>query len=194
MTQITRRLTLAVCCVLAGFALHGFVREVMAAEPPQLGATAGDFSLPELDGKQLKLSELAQQGPVVVIVLRGNPGYQCPLCTRQVGQFFTAAKRLQKEQAQVVLIYPGPAAGLNGKAQEFLGDKALPAGFHLVTDGDYTFTNAWNLRWDAPRETAYPSTFVLDGALKVYYAQVSKTHGDRADVEDVLKALLQLQR
>jgi hypothetical protein len=56
-------------------------------------------------------------------------------------------------------------------------------------DPDYKFTNAYRLRWDAPRETAYPSTFVIDRERKVRFAKVSKTHGGRATASEVLKAL-----
>jgi hypothetical protein len=75
------------------------------------------------------------------------------------------------------------------RAEEFITGKTLPANFHLWIDPDYSFTNAWHLRWDAPRETAYPSTFVIAPDGKIRFAKISKTHGDRASAEDVLKAL-----
>lgn len=59
----------------------------------------------------------------------------------------------------------------------------------LVTDPDYIFTNSWGLRWDAPRETAYPSTFVIDRKGVVRFTKISKTHGDRANPADILKAV-----
>jgi hypothetical protein len=58
----------------------------------------------------------------------------------------------------------------------------------FVTDPDYTFTNAYNLRWDVPRETAYPSTFVMDKQRKIHFARISKTHGGRTSAAEVLKA------
>ena len=61
--------------------------------------------------------------------------------------------------------------------------------FHLLIDPDYKFTNSWHLRWDAPRETAYPSTFVINKDRVITFAKISKTHGDRADVKDVMKVL-----
>ncbi len=61
--------------------------------------------------------------------------------------------------------------------------------FILLLDPDYTFTKAYNLRWDAKNETAYPSTFVVDKKMKVTFAKVSKEHGDRAKTADVLKSL-----
>ena len=61
----------------------------------------------------------------------------------------------------------------------------------LVTDPDYKFIGRTNLRWHKAGETAYPSTFVLGRDRKVYYAKVSKSHGDRAKTDmllDVLRA------
>jgi len=53
-----------------------------AAEPPQTGAATPDFTLKTLDAKSVTLSAETAKLPVVLIVLRGWPGYQCPLCTR----------------------------------------------------------------------------------------------------------------
>ena len=75
------------------------------------------------------------------------------------------------------------------KAKEFLKNRQLPENFTFVIDPDYEFTNAYGLRWDAPRETAYPSTFVIDRQGTVRLAVISKTHGGRAKTADVIKAL-----
>ena len=125
------------------------------------------------------------------MVLRGYPGYQCPICSKQVGEFVGKADQLKKAGARVVFVYPGPADKLKEHAAEFTKgkEKDYPAEFTLVLDPDYTFTNAYNLRWDAKNETAYPATFVIDGDRKVTFATVSKTHAGRAKADDVLKAL-----
>ena len=165
---------------------------VLAAEenePPAIGDMAPKLELESYDTGTVKLAEVLRKGPAVVMVLRGNPGYQCPLCTRQVGQFIAAAEDFAAANATVVMVYPGPEAKLDVKAGEFLKDTKLPDGFHLLIDPDYTFTDEWHLRWDAPKETAYPSTFVIDKDGKIRFAKISKTHGDRASVEDVIKAL-----
>jgi hypothetical protein len=56
------------------------------------------------------------------------------------------------------------------------------------------FTRTYGLRWDAPNETAYPSTFVLDGRGNITFARTSQSHGDRVPVADVLEALAQIRR
>jgi thioredoxin-dependent peroxiredoxin len=45
------------------------------------------------------------------------------------------------------------------------------------------------LRWDAPQETSYPATFVIDRAGIVRFANVSRSHDGRTPVADVLSAL-----
>jgi peroxiredoxin len=160
-----------------------------AAQTPRVGDVAPDFELADLQGEQVKLSALSERGPVVLVALRGFSGYQCPLCTAQVGELIQKASDFEKAGARVLMIYPGPAEGLKAHADEFVRGKDMPANFILALDPDFAFTKQYGLRWDAPGETAYPSTFVLDTARKVLYAKISRTHGDRAPVEDVLAAL-----
>lgn len=183
-------LWLAILALVLYPSTNGSCRGAEPARPPAVGEEAPDFELATLDEKPVKLSKLTQAGPVVLVVLRGYPGYQCPLCTKQVGEFLGQAKKFQAAGANVVLVYPGPKRDLGQYAYEFIqAQPALPDQFHLVMDPDYKFTNAYRLRWDAPRETAYPSTFVIDRERKVRFAKVSKTHGGRATAEEVLKAL-----
>ena len=126
---------------------------------------------------------------MVAIVLRGYPGYQCPVCNAQVGQFLAKAKRFAAAKANVILVYPGPADGLAKHAGQFIRGKTLPDNFYLVIDPDYEFTKAYGLRWDAKNETAYPATFVIDATQTVRFAKISQWHGDRASADEVLEAL-----
>ncbi len=156
---------------------------------PAIGERAPDFALATLDGRTVSLRAARADGPVVLLVLRGFPGYQCPLCTRQVHEFAGRAAEFAAKGAKVVMVYPGPAAALQARAKEFLADKQWPAGWELLLDPDYAFTAAYGLRWDAPKETAYPSTFIIGRDDTVAYAVVSKTHGGRTKAADVLAAL-----
>jgi peroxiredoxin Q/BCP len=159
------------------------------AAPPKVGEQAHGFELADLKGEKVSLDEVRKQGPVVLIVLRGWPGYQCPLCTKQVGEFLSKAKQFDQAGATVVMVYPGPAADLDEHAKEFVQGKTFPANFRFVVDPEYAFVNAYGLRWDAPNETAYPSTFIVDADGKIVFAKVSDDHGGRSSAEEVLKAL-----
>ena len=159
------------------------------AAGPKVGEMAKDFTLPSLGGKDVKLSDMTAKGPVVLVVLRGYPGYQCPVCARQFAELVKKQAEFAKAGAQMLFVYPGPSKELKDRAGEFVKGKDYPDNFQVLIDGDYSFTNAYGLRWNAEKETAYPATFVIDGAGKIVYAKVSKTHGDRAKADEVLAAL-----
>lgn len=156
---------------------------------PTVGEAAKDFELPALSGGTVKLSKLTSDGPVVLVVLRGYPGYQCPICSVQFAGFVAKAAEFKKANAQVVFVYPGPSDKLKERANEFLKGRDYPANFQIVLDPDYAFTKSYGIRWQAPAETAYPSTFVIDGKSRVLFANVSKGHGGRTKAEDALKAI-----
>jgi thioredoxin-dependent peroxiredoxin len=156
---------------------------------PKEGQKAPDFSLAALDGATVRLSEEVAQRPVVLVVLRGWPGYQCPFCTRQFSEYLAKASDLEASGARVLFVYPGPADALREHAEALLKNRPLPSAYDILLDPDYTFTRAYGLRWDAPNETAYPSTFVLRKGGTIAFARMSQVHGDRVPVADVLKAL-----
>ena len=159
---------------------------------PAEGQKAPDFSLTALDGPEVRLAAELARGPVVLVVLRGWPGYQCPFCTRQFGEYLARAADIEATGAHVLFVYPGPKEGLRERATAFTRSTPLPASYRVLLDPDYTFTSAYGLRWNAPDETAYPSTIVVDRRGTVVFARTSRTHGARVPVADVLKALARL--
>jgi peroxiredoxin Q/BCP len=167
---------------------------VRAGEPPKVGDKATDFTLKTLDDQTVHLNDLTVKSNVVLVVLRGWPGYQCPICDEQVHNFIASAPDFAAAKAQLIFLYPGPADDLKAHAQEFKSwkGKVWPPEFLYALDPDYTVINAYNLRWDAPRETAYPSTFILDKTGVVRFAKISHTHRDRSTAKEVLDELKKL--
>lgn len=184
--------TLAIAMVCFGLAALRPVSS-RAQTLPKVGDQASGFTTQSLSGEEFSFDPKSTKEATVLVFIRGYPGYQCPICTRQVGQLASKSAEFAKAGARVLFVYPGPAAGLLGKAKAFKGSKGLPENFQMVLDGDYKIVNAYNLRWDAKNETAYPSTFVVDQTGTIRYAKISKTHGDRADSAEVLAAVKQLK-
>ena len=172
--------------------LLGCTASTFAAQP-KVGDKAQDFTLKTLEAKDVKLSELSVKENVVLVVLRGWPGYQCPLCTKQVRDFADAAADFAKAKARVVMVYPGPSDKLKAHAKEFLGNTEWPKDFVFVTDPDFSMVSAYGLRWDANAETAYPSTIVIDRKGIVRFAKISKGHGDRSQATEVVKVAAALK-
>ncbi len=177
------RLILATACLAWAIPAAG------SAATPRVGETAPDFALRTLDGQLVALRGLTASGPVVLVVLRGWPEYQCPICTKQVQDYIAHAADFAARGAQVLMVYPGPAERLKEHAQEFVRDKQWPSAFRFVLDPDYAFTRAYGLRWEAKRETAYPATFVLERGGNIRFAYVSRSHGDRVGAARALTEL-----
>lgn len=159
----------------------------------EVGDRILDFELPIVGSEEyLKLSDECKQGAVVLIVLRGYPGYQCPICSRQVGSLSNRAKALAKEAHRVILVYPGEAETIQRNAEQFLGSRRLPEPLVLVRDQGMEMVDEWGLRWNERRETAYPATYVFDRNARLRWKNVSKSHAGRSTVEEILKALREL--
>ena len=167
------------CALFAGASALG--------QTPAVGAKAPDFTLSTPTGKAVTLSAEQSGHDLVLVILRGFPGYQCPYCVKQVHDFADHASDFKAKNTRVLLVYPGPPADLDEHAKKFLEKQAdLPSNIVLVTDPDYKVTNLYALRWDAWHETAYPSTFVLDKKGTVVFEKISHGHGDRLSAQDAL--------
>jgi peroxiredoxin len=170
---------------------------ILAALPlmgasPGVGERPPGFTLNSLTGKAVKLTEVSSNSPIALVVLRGYPGYQCPLCQRQVQDFVQNAHAFEAAGIRVLLVYPGPPDNLDVRAREFAAGKDLPDSIQLLLDPGYTFTNLYGLRWDSARETAYPSTFLLDHSGTIFYSQIAKLHGGRTSATAILGLFKQL--
>jgi peroxiredoxin len=183
MLQTLKSLAASACIVLV-------VSSASAQTPPATGSKAPNFTLATPTGHSISLADMRAKGTVVLVLLRGYPGYQCPYCVKQVHDFVEHSADFAGKKANVLFVYPGPPAALDQHAKEFLTKQAnLPANINLVIDPDYKMTNLYGLRWDAPQETAYASTFILDKAGTILFEKISHSHGDRTSAEDVLARL-----
>jgi peroxiredoxin len=185
--RFSRISRLARVAVIVSATLFG---TTLIAQTPAMGAKAPDFTLSTPTGKSIQMSKQMQGHRLVLVVLRGFPGYQCPYCVKQVHDFIDHAAAFEAKNTRVLLVYPGPPAELDDRAKDFLAKQPeLPANIVLVTDPDYKVTNLYGLRWDAPHETAYPSTFILDKKGIIAFEKNSHSHGDRLSAQDALDNL-----
>ena len=109
--------------------------------------------------------------------------------------FIASASAFAETKAQLIFVYPGPAEDLKAHAQEFKEwkGKQWPKEFLYVLDPDYTLISAYNLRWDAPRETAYPSTLLLDDKGIIRFVKISHSHGGRTTAKEILAEVKKLK-
>jgi len=172
--------------------LSALGQESQSAQP-RIGQRAPDFELPIVGkNKFLNLRDEYQKGPVAVIVLRGYPGYQCPICKNQVNSLINRARSFASEAHRVILVYPGKADQLEKRSEQFLGSRKLPTPFVLVRDEEMQMVENWGLRWQARTETAYPATFVIDQNGRVTWKKISDSHAGRSSSQEIIKELRKL--
>ena len=163
------------------------------SQGPKEGSKIESFSGTTMHGSAFKLSEYIDKGSVALVMLRGFPGYQCPVCSTQVAGYIAKAEEFEKQNTPVIFVYPGKVKDLDKKAKEFTlpleSKEDLPPNFIFVIDHDYEITNLLDLRWDAPNETAYPAAFVIDHKGYIQYAKISDNHRGRATADEILEVL-----
>jgi magnesium-transporting ATPase (P-type) len=86
----------------------------------------------------------------------------------------------------IILVRPGARVAADGVVVEGSADvdeSMITGESRMISKGP------GGLRWDAPKETAYPTTFLIDRHDVVFFRKVSRAHGDRTTADDVLAEL-----
>ncbi len=96
-----------------------------------VGENIGDFTLPDADGRSVTLSRLLSEGPVVVVLYRGE---WCPYCNLHLSRFQQHLDDLKASGASLVAISPqSPDHSSNVQSNNALGFPVLnDVGSHVA--------------------------------------------------------------
>jgi len=155
----------------------------------------------------IKLDELLEDGPVVLTFYRGS---WCPYC---IGELSAIQQRLEKitdAGATVLAISPE----VPGKTADLAAQKKL--GFLFGTDHDNALAKQLALWFELDAKTVkkygqygidlpeangtdswelpIPATYVIDSDRTIRFAFVDENYSKRADYDEVLKVLKELQK
>lgn len=155
----------------------------------KLESKADPTTLVGRDGEDVPLSSY-QGKPLVLVFMRGFPGFICPYCTTYTAQIATRYAEIKAAGAEVVVVYPTKEEDA-AKIEEFVraaneileeeGEGAIP--FPVLLDPGTKVVRKYRLEWDLSR----PSTFILDAKGTIRYAYVGKTSDDRPAVDRIVK-------
>jgi peroxiredoxin len=138
--------------------------------------TAPDFTLPTVDGKEIRLSDL--RGKVVLINFWAT---WCPPCVREIPRLVRVSEKY-RDQGLVIL-------GINVTAQD---DRAKVEQF--VRDQRITYPVLLDLNSDAGQKYSsrlMPTTYFIDRTGKIVHTKVGEV--DEATIEEQIQALLQAE-
>lgn len=172
----------------------------------KVGEKAPDFSLPDAFGKQLRLYELLNSGPVVLTFYRGS---WCPYCNLELRALHQSLPQFKAYGAQLLAVTPQ----LPDKSLEQVKKDGYP--FPIVSDLDSSVSRDYRLWFEVPTElsevyqrnfeldlAAYngagryelpvPGTFVIDRDAVVRAAYSDVDYTKRMEPAEILKALKEL--
>lgn len=166
------------------------------------GETAPDFTLPDAAGRNVTLSALLKEGPVVLVFYRGA---WCPFCNMHLHVLNESLPEFRRLGAQLVAISPQKP----DKSAEQLKKKGYP--FTVLSDLDSSVMKAYRLYYELDPELVkvykkfgldmedyngpgrnvlpVPGTFVIDrtGIVRARHADTDYTK--RMEPADIVKAL-----
>lgn len=190
--------------VLSGFAAAAAQLDAVdfAARAPKVGEVASDFTLPDQDGERVRLSQLLQQGPVILIFYRGE---WCPYCNLQMRTFQARLPEIAAVGGGLIAISaqtPDHSVAMANKNE---------LGFPVLSDLGGEVIELYGLRYEVDAETRKlfdtvgndlaeyngeggwilpaAATFVIGRDGKVQYAHVRGDWRERAEPDDVLAIL-----
>ncbi len=172
----------------------------------KVGGKAPDFTLGDPDGKQVRLSDLLKEGPVVLTWYRGG---WCPYCNIALASLTKHNDDFTKLGATLVALTPE----LPDTTAETVKEQGLP--FEVLSDIDHKVADQFGLVFKLNDDTRVryaekfklversgekaadrlplPATYVIgtDGVIR--YAFLDADYRRRAEPEDIIAVLKELQ-
>ena len=169
----------------------------------RVGEDAPDFDLPDATGKQVRLRDLLDHGPVVLSFQRGE---WCPYCNLELHTWQGLLREVTAAGAQLVAISPQrPTNALSLTEKHELA-------FPILSDVDQTAIRAYRLGYELPAALkdlyanafgvdlsiqnadgswtlTVPATYVVDQQHRIRFAFANTDWRVRAEPVDVLAAL-----
>ena len=169
----------------------------------RVGDEAPDFDLPEATGKQVRLADVLDRGPVVVSFQRGE---WCPYCNLELHTWQGLLGEVTAAGGQLIAVSPQRLTSAQSLTEKH--ELAFP----FLSDVDQTAIRAYRLRYELPAALkdvyanafgvdlsvqnadgswtlTVPATFVVDQQHRIRFAFANTDWRIRAEPAEVLAAL-----
>lgn len=166
------------------------------------GDKAADFCLPNVKGNETQLSDLLQQGPVVINFYRGG---WCPYCNLEFKALCEVLPQIMELGANLIGISSELPDNSMATAEKF----QLP--FDVLSDVGNKVSREYGIVMDIPEkmrplylqwgldvpavngddswELPIPATYVINQDGKITFAYINKNYTERCEPESIIAAL-----
>lgn len=169
----------------------------------QVGQIAPDFSLSNATDKTIKLSDLLEEGKVVLTFYRGS---WCPYCNLQLAHYQNSLSEIQALGAKLVAISPQtPDESLSIKEKNELNFEVLSDNGNMVArmyttvfkndDAPVKTMTELGFDFDAhysddSRELPVPAVFIIENDTTISFAKsLGGDYRNRVEVSEIITAL-----
>lgn len=189
----------------AAIGSSGHIISASAAEPGALsvGDKAPNFTLTSVQGSEVELKDLLDEGPVVLTFYRGE---WCPFCNAALAGLQDSYAEIQSLGAEVVAISPQTIESSTNSREEndldyiVLSDPGnsvasdFGVAFQLPDQLLGKYKNSYGIdlaKFNDGADSSLPlaTLYVIDTNRKIKYAFVTDDHSKRADPSDVIEVL-----
>jgi peroxiredoxin len=175
-----------------------------ASKFAEVGATIGEFTLPDADGTGVSLAELTADGPAVLVFYRGQ---WCPYCNLTLRAYQAElVPELGKHGARLAAVSPQlPDGSAATKESNELGFPVLSDVGNVVARGlGLTFTVAEDVRptlsgigadlakHNGEWELAHPAVLVVDRERVIRFVDVHPDYTTRTEPAQILETVKSL--
>ena len=168
------------------------VDDAKRIEPVRNGEEAPDFTLEDLQGNTVTLSEARGKTATVVVFYRG---YWCPFCARQLAELRSLAKG--NEQIRLLAISVDDHETTKKFIEKISSDGNGSVNFTMLSDPDHKVIDRYGLHDPAYDGTKFdgiphPAVYVIDKAGRVAWSKVESDYKVRPSNADIRAALERL--
>jgi len=180
---------------------------IAALEEPglQIGIQAPDFEALTHQGSPVRLSDINQKGPVVLVFYRGG---WCMYCNRQLQALQSRLDDFNSFGASIVAI----SVDLQENAAKSVEEKKL--GFTVISNPEANLLELYNLVFRVPDDTvkqyeeygidlkaasgrddhviSIPAIYVIDRSGRIVFANANRDYTVRPSPDEILEALKSL--
>lgn len=168
------------------------VDDAKRIEPVRNGEEAPDFTLEDLQGNTVTLSEARGKTATVVVFYRG---YWCPFCARQLAELRSLAKG--NEQIRVLAISVDDHETTKKFIEKISSDGNGSVNYTMLSDPDHKVIDKYGLHDPSYDGTKFdgiphPAVYVIDKAGRVAWSKVESDYKVRPSNADIRAALERL--
>ena len=165
------------------------VDDAKRIEPVRNGEEAPDFTLEDLQGNPVTLSEVRDKTATVVVFYRG---YWCPFCARQLAELRSLAKG--NEQIRVLAISVDDHETTKKFIEKISSDGNGSVNYTMLSDPDHKVIDKYGLHDPSYDGTKFdgiphPAVYVIDKAGRVAWSKVESDYKVRPSNADIRAAL-----